>query len=65
MGVDTAADAYNSPAQQFFSDQKRCPGDERFKATKPEEVIKSFVQYVTGDLEEPLLEVGNTSVCRR
>jgi len=65
VGIDTAIDAYNSLAQQVFSDQKRCPGDERFKATKPEEVIKSFVQYVTGNLEEPLLEVDNTLVCRR
>jgi len=64
MGVDTAIDTYNSLAQQVFSDQKRWPGDGKFKATKLEEVIKSIVRDVTGDPEEPLLEVGDASVCR-
>ena len=64
MGVDTAIDAYNSLAQQVFSDQKRWLGDRRFKATKLEEVIKSVVQDVTGNPEETLLEVGDASVCR-
>jgi hypothetical protein len=64
MGVDTAIDAYNSLAQRVFSDQKRWPGDGKFKATKLEEVIKSIVRDVTGDPEEPLLEVGDASVCR-
>jgi hypothetical protein len=64
MGVDTAIDAYNGLVQQVFSDQKRWHGNGRFKATKLEEVFKSIVQDVTGDPEEPLLEVGNTSVCR-
>jgi len=64
MGIDTAIDAYNSLTQQVFSDQKRWPGDGRFKATKLEEVIKSVVQDITGDPEELLLEVGDTSVCR-
>jgi hypothetical protein len=64
MDVDTAINAYNSLTQQVFSDQKRWPGDGRFKATKLEQVIKSVVQDVTGDPEEPLLEVGDTSVCQ-
>jgi len=64
MGVDTAIDAYSSLAQQVFSDQKRWPGDGKFKATKLKEVIKSIVRDVTGDPEEPLLEVGDASVCR-
>ena len=63
MGVDAAIDAYDSLAQQFFSDQKQWPGDGMFKATKLEEAIKSLVQDVTGDPEEPLLEVANTSAC--
>ena len=64
MGVDTAIDAYNSLVQQVFSDQKRWPGNGRFKATKLEEVIKAIVRDVTGNPEEPLLEIGNASVCR-
>jgi len=60
IGVDTAIDAYYS---LVFSDQKRWPGDGRFKATTLEEAIKSLVQDVTGDPKEPLLEVDNTSVC--
>ena len=64
MGVDTAIDAYNNLTQQVFSDPKRWPGDGRFKATKLEELIKSVVQDVTGNPEEPLLEVSNASVCR-
>jgi len=64
VGVDTATDAYNSLAQQFPSDQKRWPGAGRFKATTLEEVIKSLVQDVTGDPEEPLLEVDSTSFWR-
>ena len=63
IGVDTAIDAYNSLSQQVFSDQKRWPGDGKFKATMLEEAIKSLVQGVTGDPKEPLLEVNNTSVC--
>ena len=64
MDVDTAIDTYNSLVQQVFSDQKQWPGDGMFKATKLEEVIKSVVQDVTGDPEEPLLEVGNATVHR-
>jgi len=65
VGIDTAIDAYNSLAQQVFSDQKRWPGDGRFKATTLEEAIKSLVQDVTGDPKEPLLEVNNTSAAER
>jgi hypothetical protein len=64
MGVDTATGAHNTLAQRVFPDRKRWPGDGRFRATKLEEVIKSLVQDVTGDPEEPLLEVDNTSFCR-
>jgi len=64
MDVDTAIGAYNNLAQQVFSDPKRWPGDGEFKATKHEEVIKSIVGDVTGNPEEPLLEVGNASICR-
>jgi len=64
MGVDAAIDVYSDLAQQVFSDPKRWPGDGRFKATKLEEMIKSVVRGVTGNPEEPLLEVGNASACR-
>ena len=64
MDVETAIDSFNNLAQKVFSDQKRWPGDGRFKATNLEEVIKSVVQDVTGNPEEPLLEVGNASLCR-
>ena len=64
MDVDTAIDAYNNLAQQVFSDRKRWLGDGRFKATKLEEVFKSVVQNVTGNLEEPLLEASNALTCR-
>jgi hypothetical protein len=64
MGVETAIDAYNSLAQQVFSDQKQWPGDGKFKATKLEEVIKSIIRNATGDPETLLLEVGDASVCR-
>ncbi len=64
MDVETAIDSYNNLAQKVFSDRKRWPGDGRFKATNLEEVIKSVVQDVTGNPEEPLLEVGNASLCR-
>ena len=64
MDVDTAITYYNNLAVQVFSASKRWPGDGRFKATKLEEVIKSAVGDVTGDPEEPLLEIGDGSVCR-
>ena len=64
MDVDTAIDCYNNLSQQVFSDPKQWPGDGRFKVTKLEKVIKSVVHAVTGDPEEPLLEVGNTPICR-
>ena len=64
MDVETAIDSYNNLAQQVFSDRKWWPGDGRFKATNLEEAIKSVVRDVTGNPEEPLLEVGNASLCR-
>ena len=64
MDVDTAINHYRDLVKQVFSASKRWPGDGRFKATKLEEVIKSAVRDVTGDPEEPLLEISNTSVCR-
>ena len=64
MDVDSAINHYNNLAQKVFSDPKQWRGDGRFKATKLEEVIKSVVREVTGDPEEPLLEVGSIPVCR-
>jgi hypothetical protein len=64
MDVDTAINYYNNLAEQVFSTSKRWPGDGRFKATKLEEVIRSVVGGVTGDPEEPLLEIGDGSICR-
>jgi len=64
MDVEAAIDSYNTLAQQVFSDRKRWPGDGKFKATNLEEVIKAVVQGVTGNPEEPLLEVHNASFCR-
>jgi hypothetical protein len=64
MDVDTAITYYNNLAVQVFSASKRWPGDGRFKATKLEEVIKSAVGDVTGDPEEPLLQIGDGRVCR-
>ena len=64
MDVDSAINAYNNLAQQVFSDRKRWPGDGRYKATNLDQMIKSVVQEITGNPEEPLLEVGNASVCR-
>ena len=64
MDVLTAINSYNNLAEQVFSDPKRWPADERFKATKLEDAIKSVVNGVTGNLEEPLLEVGNAAICR-
>ena len=63
MDVDTAIDSYNDLAQQVFSEQKRLLGDGRFKATNLEEAIKSVVQDITSNPEEPLLE-DDTLVCR-
>ena len=64
MDVDTAIAYYNNLAKEVFSASKRWPGDGTSKATKLEEVIKSAVGDVTGDPEEPLLEIGDGSVCR-
>ena len=64
MDVDVAIISYNTLAQQVFSERKRWLGDGRFKATNLKEVVKSVVQDITGNPEEPLLEVDNTSVCR-
>jgi hypothetical protein len=64
MDVDTAIDSYTNLAQQVFSDPKRWPADGRFKATKLEETIKSVVRDVTGNPDEPLLEVSAAPVCR-
>ena len=55
MDMESAINSYNNLAQQVFSDRKQWPGDGRFKATNLEEVIKSVVQEVTGNPEEPLL----------
>ena len=64
MDVETAIYSYNNLARQVFSERKRWFGDGRFKATNLEEVIKSLVQDITSNPEEPLLEVGNSSICR-
>ena len=64
MDVDTAITYYNNLAKEVFSASKHWPGDGTSKATKLEEVIKSAVGDVTGDPEEPLLEIGDGSVCR-
>jgi hypothetical protein len=64
MDVDTAITHYHNLAKEVFSASKRWPGDGTSKATKLEEFIKSAVEDVTGDPEEPLLEIGNGSVCR-
>jgi hypothetical protein len=64
MDVETAIGSYINLAQQVFSDQKRWPGDGRFKATNLEKVIKSVVQSVTSNPEEPLLEISDASLCR-
>ncbi len=64
MDVDTAIDSYNDLAQQVFSERKWWPGDGRFKATNLEEAIKFVVRDITGNPEEPLLEVSDTLVCR-
>jgi hypothetical protein len=64
MDVDTAIAYYNNLAKEVFSTSERWPGDGTSKATKLEEVIKSAVRDVTGDPEEPLLEIGDGSVCR-
>ena len=64
MDVDTAISYYNNLAVQVFSASKCWPGDGKFKATKLEEVIKSAVGAVTGDPEEPLLEMSDGPVCR-
>ena len=64
MDVDIAITYYNNLAKQVFSASKRWPGDGRFKATKLEEIIKSAVGDVTGNPEEPLLEIGDGPVCR-
>ena len=64
MDVDTAINSYSNLAQQVFSDPKRWPADERFKATKLEDAIKAVVNDVTGNPEEALLEFGNAAVCR-
>ena len=64
MDVDAAINSYSNLAQQVFSDPKRWPADGRFKATKLEEAIKSVVRDVTGNPDEPLLEVSTAPVCR-
>ena len=64
MDVVTAIDSYDNLTQQVFSDPKRWLVDGRFKATKLEKAIKSVMRDVTGDPEEPLLEVGSAPVCR-
>ena len=63
MSADTAIAHYDDLVQQVFSDMKRW-GNEKFKATKFEEVIKSVVKAVTGDSESPLLEGDEAGVCR-
>ena len=64
MDIDSAITSYNNLAKEVFSSSKRWPGDRRFNATKLEEVIKSMVGDITSDPEEPLLEIGDGSVCR-
>ena len=64
MDVNTAINSYNNLAQDVFSDPNLFPADGRFKATKLEQAIKSVVRDVTGNAEEPLLEVSNATVCR-
>jgi len=64
MDVDTAITYYGKLVNQVFSSSKLWPRDGRFKATKLEEAIKTVVGDVTSNPEEPLLEIGNSSVCR-
>ena len=64
MDIATAIDSYNNLAEQVFSNPKRWLTDGKFKATKLEAAIKSVVSDVTGNPEEPLLEVSNAVVCR-
>ena len=64
MDIETAIDSYNNLAEQVFSDPKRWLADGKFKATTLEAAIKSVVSDVTGNPEEPLLEVSNGAVCR-
>ena len=64
MDIVTAIDSYNNLAEQVFSDPKRWLADGKFKATKLEAAIKCVVSDVTGNPEEPLLEVSNAAVCR-
>ena len=54
MDADTAIEHYDNLVEHVFSDMKRW-GNEKFKATKLEEVLKSVVKSVTGDSESPLL----------
>jgi len=63
MDVDTAIDYYSNLTQEVFSDPKQWHGDDRFKATKLEEAIKSVMRDVTGDPEQSLFS-SNGSVCR-
>jgi len=64
MDVDTAINYYDDLVKQVFSASNHWRGDGRFKATKLEEVIKSAVGDVTGDPDEPLLLISDTSACR-
>ena len=63
MDVNTAIDRYAYLAKQVFSDVKLW-GDEKFKASKLEESLKSLVEDVTGDSESPLLVDDEPGVCR-
>jgi len=63
MDVDIAIEQYNRLVEEVFSQPKRW-GNEKFKATKLEEVIKSIIAKMTGDSEAPLLEDGAAGGCR-
>ena len=63
MDVDSAINRYADLAKQVFSDMKLW-GDEKFKARKLEEALKSLVEDVTGDSESPLLVDDEPGVCR-
>jgi len=63
MDVEEAIECYDSLVEKVFSKRKWW-GDEKFKATILEAVIKSVVQGAIGDSESPLLEGDVAGVCR-
>lgn len=55
MSISEAIESYDRLARTVFSDAKRF-SNEKFKATKLEEVLKEIIRHKTRNVDEPMMD---------